>query len=81
MPEGEGMTLEERLKYLRLVGTHYLETGKAEHRRLTLSQEVLEDAVSRLKGDLTRANVTSLRGVLQTFVQKIEVREKAATLL
>jgi hypothetical protein len=81
MPEGERMTLKERLMYLRLVRTHYLETGKAEHGRLTVSQEVLKDAVSQLRSDLARANVTSLRGVLQTFVQKIKVREKAGTLL
>jgi hypothetical protein len=64
MFEGERMTLKERLEYLRLVGTHYLKTGKAERTRLTVSEEVLEDAASRLEGDLARANAKSLSRVL-----------------
>ena len=69
--EQEKATLDARLHRLR---------ARRERGRLEVSKEVLEDAVEQLKGNLADASVTSLRRVLKTFVEKVEVRGKTGTL-
>ncbi len=69
--EEERVQLETRLQRLR---------AKRERVRVTVSQDVLADAIERLKAELQEGSIVARRRALKSFVHKIEVGKEKGTL-